>query len=309
MQTSTTGSAKATKVTDVLSVEEIQQLKTKSDLAGATTLTVTWAMIIGCFVLVAQWPNPLTVLVAWVLIAGRQLGLAVMTHDAAHQSLFRTNWLNRLTGNWLSGAMVFTDMDSYFDEHRVHHRTAGSSDDPDIMNYKNYAVTKDSFRRKIIRDLTGQTGIKALRFTFSRNIKLWWRSVIANGTLFAVLAWLGHPLLYLLWMVCYMTSYMLISRLRQAAEHAVVPKLDDPDPRMNTRTTIARWWERLVLAPNYVNYHLEHHLQPGMAPHQYPRLHRLLKERGFYDEADIAPGYADVVSRLTRPAEPAGAGH
>ena len=39
MQTSTNQSTHTTKVTDVLSVEEIQQLKTKSNLAKAATLS------------------------------------------------------------------------------------------------------------------------------------------------------------------------------------------------------------------------------------------------------------------------------
>jgi fatty acid desaturase len=305
MQDSATSSSEFTKVTDVLSGDEIRQLKLKSNLAGATTLVVTWLMISGCFALIAQWPNPLTILFAWIVIAGRQLGLAVITHDAAHQSLFRTPTLNRLAGNWLSGAMVLTDMDSYFAVHQVHHRCAGSADDPDLMNYKSYAVSKASLWRKVIRDLTGQTGVKALKFVFSQNIKLWWRGAVANLALFTVLTLAGYPLLYVLWIACYLTSYMLISRLRQAAEHAVVPQLDDADPRMHTRTTIARWWERLILAPNYVNYHLEHHLLPGIAPHQYPKMHRLLKNRGFYENADVAPGYVDVVSRLTVPSKPA----
>ena len=296
------------KVTEVLSREEIQELKAKSDLAGATTLAVNWAMIFGCFVLVAQWPNPLTILFAWVVLAGRQLGLAVITHDAAHQSLFRTQALNRLAGNWLSGSLVFVEMDSYFEEHRLHHRCAGSPDDPDLTNYQSYAVSKASLCRKVIRDLTGQTGTKALRFFFSQSASIWWQSVVANGILFTVLTVSGYPLLYVLWIGTWLTSYMLVSRLRQAAEHAVVPKLDDPDPRMHTRTTMASWWERMTLAPNYVNYHLEHHLLPGIAPHQYPRMHRLLTARGFYEHADIAPNYSDVVSRLTFKNGPATAG-
>ncbi len=305
MQDSVLSSGERAKVTDVLSPDEIRQLKTKSDVAGASTLVVNWLLIAGCFVLVARWPNPFTILIAWIVIAGRQLGLAVITHDAAHQSLFRTPRLNRIVGNWFAGAMVLTDMDSYFAVHQIHHRAAGSKDDPDLMNYKSYAVSKASLRRKVIRDLTGQTGLKALKAVFSQNIKFWWRGAVANLTLLAVLTLAGYPLLYLLWVVCYLTSYMLISRLRQAAEHAVVPQLDNPDPRLHTRTTIARWWERLTLAPNFVNYHMEHHLLPGIAPHQYPRMHRMLNARGFYQHADVAPGYINVIARLTVPSNSA----
>jgi fatty acid desaturase len=67
----------------------------------------------------------------------------------------------------------------------------------------------------------------------------------------------------------------------------------------NTRTTIARWWERLFLAPNRVNFHLEHHLLMTVPHHNLPRLHRLLRERGGLDGSCIAPGYLSVFRLAT----------
>lgn len=48
--------------------------------------------------------------------------------------------------------------------------------------------------------------------------------------------------------------------VRQVAEHAAVPNLDNNDPRQHTRTVFANWLERLLFAPHHLNYHLEHHL-------------------------------------------------
>ncbi len=293
--------ADADKVFQVLSREEIKSFNQKSDLAGAWTVLVTWSMIVGCFALVAFFPNPLTVLVAMVILGGRQLGLAVIMHDSAHRGLFKTPALNRIVGRWLGAAPIFSDMDNYMDKHAIHHASAGSPDDPDLQNYEPYAVSKASFRRKILRDLTGRTGLKTLRFFFSRGIRVWWRAAVFNLALLGLFTALGMPALYLLWIGTYLTTNMLVSRLRQAAEHAVVPDLHHPDPRMHTRTTLASWWERLTLAPNRVNFHLEHHLMPGVPPHQLRRLHLTLRDRGFYERADIAPGYGNVVARLTVP--------
>jgi hypothetical protein len=39
-----------------------------------------------------------------------------------------------------------------------------------------------------------------------------------------------------------------------------VPKLLDTRPRKHARTMAVSWWERLTVAPNDVNFHLEHHL-------------------------------------------------
>ena len=67
---------------------------------------------------------------------------------------------------------------------------------------------------------------------------------------------------------------MVITRIRNIAEHAVVP--DSDDPLRNTRTTRAGFIERLFVAPYYVNYHLEHHLLFYVPCYNLPRVHRIL---------------------------------
>jgi fatty acid desaturase len=82
-------------------------------------------------------------------------------------------------------------------------------------------------------------------------------------------------------------------RIRSIAEHGMVP--EPGDDLQNTRTTRARWWERLLIAPNRVNFHLEHHLLMAVPHYHLPRLHRLLRERGVLDGACVAPGYLSVL--------------
>ena len=67
---------------------------------------------------------------------------------------------------------------------------------------------------------------------------------------------------------------MVITRIRNIAEHAVVP--DSSDPLRNTRTTRAGFFERLFIAPYYVNYHLEHHLLFYVPCYNLPRVHEIL---------------------------------
>ncbi|MBK6274243.1 MAG: fatty acid desaturase [Saprospirales bacterium] len=54
------------------------------------------------------------------------------------------------------------------------------------------------------------------------------------------------------------------------------------DPYKNTRTTYANFIEQILFAPLHVNYHLEHHFLQNMPSYNSPKLHELLKERGFY---------------------------
>ncbi len=295
-------SSTATEVRALLSKEEWRSLHTKSNWLATWSLVFNWALIAASIALVGLFGNPLTVLVALVLIGGRQLGISVLMHDCGHRGLFTSPKTNEFVGRWLCGAPVMSDMDSYVSKHLRHHLKAGSHDDPDLGNYKNYAVSKWSFRRKVIRDLVGWTGARTLYATARfGGFPLLWRPLIANSVILGSLVAVGRPELYLLWIGAWLTTNMLVSRLRQAAEHAVVPDLFDADPRLHTRTTIARWWERLTLAPNSVNFHLEHHLLPSVPPYRLALLHKLLRERGFYANADIAHGYREVVAKLTVP--------
>lgn len=299
----------------VLSREEIDSLLEIQDWRGWLTIGTNWAIVAASFALVAWAPNPVTVVVALVLIGTRQLGMAVVMHEAAHRTLFRNRKLNDWAGNWLAAYPVWTDVAPYRSYHLVHHAKTGTEADPDLGLVTPFPITRASFRRKIWRDLSGQTGWKQFlavarrdlglsRKSNQRNMGLktgekpdvGWHKVapvaITNGILLAVLALFGHAELYLLWVVAWFTTNRLATRLRSIAEHALPG--DRLDPLQNTRTTRASWWERLLIAPNRVNYHLEHHLLMTVPLYNLPRMHRLLSERGALEGALISDGYFRV---------------
>lgn len=96
-----------------------------------------------------------------------------------------------------------------------------------------------------------------------------------NLLLFAVLAlagvWWAYPLL---WLVPLLTWMMVITRIRNIAEHAVVP--DSNDPLRNTRSTRAGSPARAFIAPYDVNYHLEHHLLFYVPCYNLTKVHAIL---------------------------------
>ena len=116
---------------------------------------------------------------------------------------------------------------------------------------------------------------------------------ITNVVLLAVLILCGHPALYLLWVAAWLTTYSLVMRIRSIAEHGMVP--DQSDDLRNTRTTVVRWWERLFIAPNCVNYHLEHHLMIAVPHYNLRRMHRLLRDRAALADACVTRGYLRVL--------------
>lgn len=293
---------------DFLSQEERIALHRRSNWLGGWLVARTWLQILLLLGLAGSYPGVLTVVLVLVLLPGRQLGLAVLMHEAGHGSLFASAGLNKMVGQWLCAFPTLGDLPSYAAGHREHHRRAGTPEDPDLPNYVHYPISPESFGRKVWRDLSGQTGFKLLASLArggagnmnrgrASSDNLLACQILVQITLFAMLAWLGWGWTWLLWFATFMTSYMLVIRLRQIAEHAVVPDLYDRDPRKNTRTVDAPRWQRALLAPNFVNFHMEHHFMAGVPCYRLPDLRRLLRARGYLDGTPVFSSYTQVLGR------------
>ena len=294
------------KINDYLTPAEREQVLSRSDLWAWWLVLSTWALTMGLLLLAGAFPHPVTILLVWVLLAGRQLGLSVLMHEAGHNTLFASRVLNQWVGQWLCALPTLNDLTAYATGHLDHHRLAGTPDDPDLPNYRAYPVDGISFRRKVLRDLTGQTGFKLIagilrgglvhfggRSSDGKSLLL--KQVGVQAALAAMLMLLGIGWTWWLWFASLMTSYMLVARLRQIAEHAAVPDAGNPDPRFNTRTVEAPVWQRFLMAPHFVNYHLEHHLLPGVPCYRLPGFRVLLKEKGLLDEVPNFNGYQQVL--------------
>jgi fatty acid desaturase len=294
---------------DALTREEIRELVTIRDSRAWFSLLVDWGLVGASFALVAAFPNPLSIVVALAVIGSRQLGLAILMHDAAHRALLKSRFWNDWVGNWLCAYPVWNDVHPYRRYHLQHHAKTWTDEDPDLELANPFPITRASLKRKVWRDLNGQTGWKRLlailnrdlgrsrgraRRDFGAGLQALHGVVITNAVIFALLALFGHPFLYLLWVGAWFTTYSLVMRIRSIAEHAMVP--DIADELKNTRTTLARWWERLLIAPNRVNFHLEHHLLMTVPHYNLPRLHQLLASRGVLDEACVTEGYWNVLA-------------
>ncbi len=98
-------------------------------------------------------------------------------------------------------------------------------------------------------------------------------------------------------MVAWLTTHTLVTRIRFIAEHALTP--DQDDPLRNTRTVLPSWWERLLIVPNRLNFHLEHHLLMTVPHYNLARMHRLLRDRGALDHACVERSYPSVLRRAS----------
>ncbi len=296
---------------DIMSADELAEVRVRHTWKGIALIVHAWALIIGSVALVAWWPNPITYLLAVGIIGSRQLGLAILMHDGAHGCLANDEKLNLWLSQWLCAYPVFAETRAYRRYHLQHHAHTQQDDDPDLVLSAPFPITKLSYRRKFLRDITGRTAYQQRKaqllnalgprdWPLAQRAKNFWTKlgpqVSVNAIMFfaCVLAgvWWAYPLL---WLVPFVTWMMVITRIRNIAEHAVVT--DSDDPLRNTRTTRANFLERLFVAPYYVNYHLEHHLLFYVPCYNLPRVHRILSHGPYAGRMEVQPSYA-VVLRL-----------
>jgi fatty acid desaturase len=297
----------------LVSVDQLAELRTRVDWKGMALIAHAWVVIFSAIAIVAVFPNPLTWVVAVMIIGSRQLGLAILMHDGAHGCLCRDERRNLALSQWFCAWPVFADTLSYRRYHLTHHAHTQQPEDPDLVLSAPFPITRASYRRKFWRDITGRTGFAQRKaqlrnavgdpgWPWSQRAAHFRRTlgpqVAVNAVLWTALAlagvWWAYPLL---WLLPLLTWMMVITRIRNIAEHAVVPAADDPF--RNTRTTLANLPERAFIAPYYVNYHLEHHLMFYVPCYNLPRLHRLLSTGPHAERMEVQRGYRAVMRLAT----------
>lgn len=298
---------------DLLTAEELHVLRKRSDLRGLWCVAHAWLVIAACMVAFAWFPNPVVLLIGVILVGARQLGLAILMHDAAHGVLTQSRWLNEFLGQHVCAWPLFSDLHAYRSYHLQHHRHTQQAKDPDLSLSAPFPITAASFRRKLLRDVTGQTTYKQrvaqFRNAFTakggstaaglqKGFSRLGGAIAINLGLLLVLTLAGYwHLFFLLWALPFFIWFPLITRIRNIAEHAVVP--DNDDPFRHARTTKANLLWRACVAPYWVNYHVEHHLLMYVPCYNLPRFHRLLMDKGFGTRMEIQPDYPTVLRLAT----------
>ncbi|MEO0882543.1 MAG: fatty acid desaturase family protein [Pseudomonadota bacterium] len=277
-----------------------------------------WAVIFGAMA-AAIWQPWLTP-IAIMIIGARQLGLAVLEHEAAHGGLHPNKNTNDLLSNLFCGPAVGGSLKNYRPYHLTHHKYAQQAEDPDLILSKPFPITGQSLKRKIIRDLTGQTFFKQRSNQIGNAFGLGLRPgpgaenrsqnareavmpfLIFNAALLVALTVLGYWWAYfVLWLLPMATWFPMITRLRNIAEHAVVP--DNDDPMRHARTTHAGVIERAFIAPYWVNYHCEHHMFMHLPCYRLAEAHELLQSKGIADRMEVQPNYFTVLKQAASKAQ------
>ena len=292
---------------DYIPKTDVRHLAQRSDLWGAWLTLHVWAVCALAVLAYIVFPNPLVFAASFLIIGSRQHGMAILAHDAAHGILFKTKSVNEWVGKYLLAAPYGGDMLAYRHYHLKHHRFTQSKDDPDLPLSAKFPTSKASLFRKFSRDITGRTFLRLRLAT--------WRAgksqdkiagsdafqktspipyFLTNGLLFGVFVLIGHPWLFLtLWLLPLWTWFFAVLRLRNIAEHALTT--NDDNPLTHARTTKANLIERILYAPYWVNYHVEHHAYMFVPCFRLKALHKAMIAHGHKDKMELQPNYGAIV--------------
>jgi len=273
-------------------------------LTGNTNLLQGWGLLsVSRTVVLAS-----VVMLGALVMLAKQHALGVILHDASHGRLFQSRRWNDLVCNWACAFPIFLSTAGYRTAHLPHHLFINTENDPTWRQF----VMREQIgfpmpRRQMARLLAGDLvaivpgGIGLLRRVLTgvrretdapstlsgsdrkQMIAFW---LLALGAI----AWSGTAAYFvLLWLLPRVSLLVAIDRIRLFAEHDLDGHADE---FQRTRIVRGTWIERQLLAPLNINFHVEHHLFPGVPLYRIPELHRLLMQQPEYRAAvHIWPSY------------------
>ena len=289
--------------------EELRRIPSWRNAWAVASVWLQALVIVG---LAVWWGNPVGYACAFVLMGRTDAQLAALMHESAHRMLFADRRANDVVGRWLLGYPIFTSTDAYRRVHMAHHRREFGPDEPDLALYIGYPIGHASFRRKLVRDATGRTGVKLFRAQAAgfrspdpRVRRTLWQIVAVQAVLLGAAVAVGRWWLYpLLWVAPYLTVWRVVNRLRSIAEHGGMH--ESTDRRLTTHSVHQTLPARSFLVPFHIGWHLAHHVDAGVSMRALPRYHRALVEAGYVTPGLEYPGYRALWRALRAETWPGG---
>jgi fatty acid desaturase len=202
----------------------------------------------------------------------------LLIHEGVHGVLFPKGWANY----WVSailGICGFVSFSAYRVLHLRHHEHLGDENDPD--DYHNYTdnptlVWLLHYNRLLwatllylilVPRLAWRYGNERDRFNIATEYLL---LVIAYTVVFSLVPF---KIVMVVWLVPFLLTNFMIN-LRGLTQHGIT---DATDPFIASRTVEANAVVRFLLLNE--NFHLEHHLFPGIPSYNLTQLHQLIRNK------------------------------
>ncbi len=237
----------------------------------------------------------------FLLAAASLHGISLFTHEAVHGTLARHPLVNNVLGA-LCAMPVLQTCTAYRVLHLKHHQHLGVEGDPD--HYENYTRwTWMVFLMNWLRLLIGYpvyiTAIPWLGFrqgTTRERICIL-AEVAALVLLITLVVMSPIPRHWLLygWLIPMLLINTMVN-IRGMSQHTLLEHASDPV--QGTRTILTSRIVRFFMCNE--NYHLEHHLYPGVPWYGLPQVHSALKGELQSQGAPYIPSYSYFVWQFIR---------
>ena len=295
----------------MIAVAALRQLSTVTPGRAQLRAALEVAVIIALVTVQERWLAWPTAPFVALLIASRQHALLVLMHDAAHYRAARTRWVNELFGEAL-GFSLFVSMRGYRRHHHKHHvaEALNTTADPDFERKLRRAPADWSFpmpRRHLVRLLVRDVLLlNTKEYVYeaedAKNLEAGDRAYHAIRLLlalatFAVITLTSGWRVYLLyWILPAFTWLKAILRLRSVSDHFGLK--DGEGAVGRTRTILAPWWERLLIAPMNIGVHGPHHAFTAVPYYRLRALHeKLMQDERYRQTCTVSPSYFATVTR------------
>lgn len=241
--------------------------------------------------------------IAIFIIASRQRALATIQHEASHFVLAKNKFLNRLLGSVFSGNLIFQGFNTYIKSHVYqHHIFLGDENyDPDykyhlglgLYNSQNPSIAKSSLAKfmNIFTYILSYTKYVTHNRVFTLKINIdsimiaIVHLIIISGLF--LLHWLTFYIVF--WLIPLFVFFPLIGWFIEVAEHYPLVHVNNLDLHM-TRNRFSHVVEALFFSMHNENYHLVHHLKPGIPFWNLKKAHKILLKDENYKLSNKAMG-------------------
>lgn len=267
--------------------KNIKSLCEFNNYSGVLALLTDY-LFIGLAIYISQvslWFYPVAVLI----IGSRQRALATILHEAAHRTLAKNRKLNQVLGTYFSGYLIFQTWDAYSRSHVINHHTRlGSPEfDPDLRHYIESGVFDPQTKKQFFFDHLLSPLLCVRIFSTVRYLL---RNRLLNSThkgefarMMLVLAifigfgsfLVGWEFFFLYWLIPYLTTFQIITWFIELAEHYPLVR-DAKNDLHATRNRFSHPIEAFFTAMHSENFHLIHHLFPGVPFWNLKKAHQVL---------------------------------